>query len=104
MNDSNFLLPEKWYIEITDDNREIVNNWKVKQQYNNNLLDNLFYKYVDCEAAGWVVRVDELRSSYTLITTEQFIEHVLHQKINKTESKEENLDYLISLFKNLNIK
>ena len=28
-----FILPEKWYIEITDDNREIVNRWKIKQTY-----------------------------------------------------------------------
>lgn len=27
---TDFVLPEKWYIEITDDNREIVNNWKIK--------------------------------------------------------------------------
>ena len=100
----NFILPEKWYIKITDDNREIVNNWKVKQQYNKSLLDNLSYKYVDQD--GWVVAPWEVGrlDGYALLTTDQFIEHVLHQKINKSESKEENLDYLISLFNNLNIK
>ncbi len=101
---TDFVLPEKWYIEITDDNREIVNNWKIRQQFNESLLNNLNYKYVDCNG-----RVDYLgprRDSgwFCLITTEQFIEHVLHQSISKSESKKENLDYLIPIFKELNIK
>lgn len=98
-----FTLPEKWYIEITDDNREIVNNWKVKQVYNDSLFDNLSYRYVDYEGHGWrMLGVGGV--GLFLITTEQFIEHVLHQTSNKTESKKENLDYLIELFNNLNIK
>lgn len=49
---TDFILPEKWYIKITDDNREIVNNWKILQPFNESLLNNLDYKYVNCNGFG----------------------------------------------------
>lgn len=49
----NYIFPENnWYIEITDDNRKVVNDWKIKQQYNDDLFENLDYKYVNCGSGG----------------------------------------------------
>lgn len=90
---------ENWYIEITDDNRKIVNDWKIKQKYSNNLFDNLHYKYVNWngEWAGG-------RSGWWLalgfeITTEQFIEYILKQPL-----EEPSYSYLTPLLKKLNVK
>ncbi len=106
--DNDFILPENWYIEITNDNREIVNNWRIQKTFNKSLLNNLNYKYVNCngQCAPWAVGLFgwPAEGSWILITTEQFIEHVLHQLISKSESKKENLDYLIPIFKELNVK
>lgn len=90
---------ENWYIEITDDNRKIVNDWKIKQKYSNNLFDNLHYKYVNWNGAAvrggrgvGVVGGFE-------ITTEQFIEYILKQPL-----EEPSYSYLTPLLKKLNVK
>lgn len=91
---------ENWYIEITDDNRKIVNDWKIKQKYSNNLFDNLHYKYVNWngaavrEGGGWLVLVGDFE-----ITTEQFIEYILKQPL-----EEPSYSYLTPLLKKLNVK
>lgn len=107
MNDD-FILPKRWYIEITDDNREIVNSWKIKQIPNKNLYDNIEFKYVCYEGYGWWLarcgRIEVVLVTYEKITTEQFITHVLKQQFDDTPKQLENLDYLIPLFKELNIK
>lgn len=89
---------ENWYIEITDDNRKIVNDWKIKQKYSNNLFDNLHYKYVNWNGAGvgeGGVEVDVVFE----ITTEQFIEYILKQPL-----EEPSYSYLTPLLKKLNVK
>lgn len=86
---------ENWYIEITDDNRKIVNDWKIKQKYSNNLFDNLHYKYVNWNggpsAGDWSWGFE--------ITTEQFIEYILKQPL-----EEPSYSYLTPLLKKLNVK
>lgn len=52
MVEEDFVLPQYWYIEITDDNRKIVNDWKIKQEYNNDLFENLQYRYVYYDGGG----------------------------------------------------
>lgn len=105
---TDFILPNKWYIKITDNNREIVNNWKIKQIPNKNLYDNIEFKYVCYGGYGWIqsqaVLVRFGVGAYEKITTEQFITHVLKQQFDDTPKQLENLDYLIPLFKELNIK
>lgn len=89
---------ENWYIEITDDNRKIVNDWKIKQKYSNNLFDNLHYKYVNWNGAGgqWVLNFFVVDFE---ITTEQFIEYILKQPL-----EEPSYSYLTPLLKKLNVK
>lgn len=75
-----------------------------KQTWNKSLFDHEEYKYVGHDGAGQVI----LNSSYEkMITIEQFKKYVL--KIEETELEytsaiEEDCNYLIDLFKELNIK
>lgn len=89
-----FILPEKWYIEVTDDNREIINNWKIKQKYNKSLY-HYDYKYVNHEGEG----SEEGWSAgmwwcfcFTKITDKQFKKYVLKQSSEYLDpTKEESL-------------
>ncbi len=101
-----FILPEKWYIEITDDNRKIVNDWKIKQPiWNSSLFDNLYWNFVQNDGTGgryggfdvnWVGFFEE-------ITTEQFINYVLNQQSSINQNIND-LEPLKKLLINLNIK
>ncbi|KKP65128.1 MAG: hypothetical protein UR61_C0032G0012, partial [candidate division WS6 bacterium GW2011_GWE1_34_7] len=46
-----FILPEKWYIEITDENKQISNDWKIKQRFNDSLF-KYDYLYVNYDGGG----------------------------------------------------
>jgi hypothetical protein len=84
-----------WYIEVTDENRHIINPWKVKQKYNLDLFENLDRKYVDWKGA-------RDRAGRERISTEDFIKYVLTEEPVKTKS--EDMSYLVSLLNKLNIK
>lgn len=73
-----FVLPEDWYVEIPNDlkNKILLNNWKIKQKYNNDLFENPQYKYVQYEGAGW--RWFDVMAG-CLITFDQFKQYVLKQ-------------------------
>lgn len=85
-----------WYIEITDENRKIINDWKVNQSFSDDLFINPQYKYINYlgEREGWV----GCGGGVELITTEEFIKYVLKQSI-----QEQSCDYLTPLLKKLNI-
>ena len=91
-------LPKEWYIEITDENRAIVNSWKIKQYYNDDLFNNLQYKYITLEGVGrgWVGLGEGIE-----ITTAQFQKYVLKETPVKIE---EDYSYLTPLLKKWNIK
>jgi hypothetical protein len=73
-----YKFPENnWYIEIDDDNRELVNNWKIKTIYNQNLIQYPDLKYVDLDGCGLNTEIEAL-GKYK-ITTEQFRQYVLKQ-------------------------
>lgn len=87
------LFPEKWYIEITDENRHIVNPWKISQYYNDDLFKFNHYKYVKYtgSAAG-----RERDGSLVEITTEQFEIYVLGKPDKVVE---DNNDRLLAILK-----
>jgi len=41
-----FILPEYWCVEVIDENRELINNWKLKQTYTDNLFKNRQYNFI----------------------------------------------------------
>lgn len=98
-----YKFPENnWYIEIDNDNIEIVNNWKIKQPYDNDLYKFPKIKLVDFNGVG----VEEGESIETTkrrciqITTEQFKQYVLKTKVKCFK----DYKYLEPLFKQLCIK
>ena len=98
---NNFILPEKWYIKINDDNREIINNWKIQQSYYNlSLFNNRHYTFVDNDGAGWT---NQPFNDSLELTTQQFIDYVLNP-IPTQSIINEDLNHLKELLINLNIK
>jgi hypothetical protein len=99
MKDKEYVFPENnWYIKITDENREVLNNWKIKQNYSDSLYNNPQYKYVYCDGLEADVVGGGL---FFEITFDQLKKYVLKEEESQPIS--ENLDYLIPLFKKLNI-
>ncbi len=99
MTNEEYIFPkDNWYIEITDDNRELVNNCKIKQKWNRDLFEYLQYTYVSFDGSGWGKSIPKGIS----ITTSQFKEYVLNEKEEIIIS--EDLSYLEELLNKLNIK
>lgn len=94
-----FKLPEKWYIKLDDDNRELVNKWKLNSEYPS---DCYRHNYVIVEYDGCGIQEGEDGEDGSIeITTEQFIKYVLHKDI---KVEEQDYHYLIGVLEKLNIK
>lgn len=74
-----FVLPEKWCIEVTDENRDILNNYRINiKKYS---ITPITYKYMYKDGSG---------DSFTLfyakeITFEQFLKYILKQETMEKE-------------------
>ncbi len=75
-----YIFPENnWYIEITNDNKKIVNDWKIQQKWNEDLYKNN-KNYVDFDGNSGI-EITNRRSKLTQITTDEFIQYVLKQDV-----------------------
>ena len=81
-----FVLPEKWWIKITSENKDILNSWKKSQPYTGEIKDNHIYI---SEVGGLYIN-DEYIDKYTIITFDQFKKYVL--KDNNEVTKEKVID------------
>lgn len=86
---TDFVLPEKWAIEINPDNVDMLVDWRGYRIVND---DDGYYMLCDIPEGhhasverGYVSRT--LFSGYTLITTEQFKQYVLNQKPTETSTE-----------------
>lgn len=86
---TDFVLPEKWAIEINPDNVDMLVDWRGYLIVND---DDGYYMMCDIPEGhhasverGYVSRT--LFSGYTLITTEQFKQYVLNQKPTETSTE-----------------
>lgn len=70
-----FVLPEEWYIKVTDENKSVINNWKINQKYNNNLYD-YNYIYVQHDGAG---QAGGWKEPGWEITFDQFKQYVMKE-------------------------
>lgn len=74
-----FVLPEKWCIEVTDENRDILNNYRINiKKYS---ITPITYKYMYNDGSG---------DSFTLfyakeITFKQFLKYILKQETMEKE-------------------
>lgn len=53
VKDNDFVLPEKWYVEVTPENKSTLNDWKVKQQYPLSLY-SFDYKFIVENGGGYI--------------------------------------------------
>jgi hypothetical protein len=75
-----YIFPENnWYIEITDDNKKIVNDWKIQQEWKQDLY-TVEKKYVDFNGNSGI-EITNRRSKLTQITTDEFIQYVLKEYV-----------------------
>lgn len=81
MNMTQNKLPKKWYIKVTDENREMLNKFKLSKSK----IQIINYDYVGCDGFGWYC-LNTVLQTYTEITTEQFKQLVL--KEGNMEQKE----------------
>jgi hypothetical protein len=75
-----YKLPEEWYIEITDENKQILNDWKIQQPFNQPIDSYKSIKYVTQNGGrdlGWLGGF----FPYSEITTNEFIQYVLKQDV-----------------------
>lgn len=109
LNGNDFELPEKWCI-----NREHfpdICQWFNENHHNSPAWDGDFKKMYN----GWYTHypgltgghtMNRIASGYTEITYEQFKEYVYNPQytLPLEDESPENLDYLIDMFKKLNIE
>ena len=99
-----YVFPNKWYIEITDENKEVLNAWKINLIDFNSSID--FYnppiKYINCWGAGipgeWPSWGDA--PSYIKITFDEFKKYVLGYEIIE-EPANQDYTYLINMLKEI---
>lgn len=85
-----FVLPEKWCVEITESNREVLLDWVRKQPNYTGRFEHLFVagaivlsKHPSDDSylwAGDVNGLESVHSNFKLITFEQFQKYVLKQE------------------------
>lgn len=75
-------LPEKWYVEVTNENNGILNKFKLSKEK----AEILHYNYVCYEGFGWLNLTTGLEN-YTKITTEQFKKFILKENMEQKEVK-----------------
>lgn len=104
LNESSFVLPEKWAIKITPDNVDMLIEWRGFGIRN---YDVSYYMMCDIpegyEASvtrGYVS--SSLMSGYKVITTEQFIQYVLNQ--TPTNMPQETTPQAETIISNLEIE
>lgn len=82
MKKDTFVLPKYWVLKITPENKAIVNEWKIKQEYNDDLFKYPEYTHVNSDGGGEVSTDFEKENS---ITFEQFKTHILKEKTMEKE-------------------
>jgi hypothetical protein len=94
-----YVFPNKWYIEITDENKEVLNAWKINQFFNKSIDSyNPHIKYINDVGGGEFVGWDEGRRIgwNKKITFDEFKKYVLGYEIIK-EPANQDYTYLIDM-------
>ena len=96
-----YTFPENnWYLKIDDENKDIVNNWRINviKRYN---IDCNYY-YIMNDSLGYGSNANSIPDSKVEISTSQFKEYILKEEVIKPIINE-NIDYLNDLLNKLNI-
>jgi len=90
-----YVFPNNWYIEITDENKEVLNAWKINQFYNKSIDSyNLPIKYINDKGSGGSPTKGWGRDKK--ITFDEFKKYVLGYEIIK-EPANQDYTYLIDM-------
>lgn len=91
-----YVFPNKWYIEITDENKEVLNAWKINQFYSKSIDSyNPPIRYINQQGAGVEGGGGEWRGRKK-ITFDEFKKYVLGYEIIK-EPANQDYTYLIDM-------
>ena len=74
VKDDDFVLPEKWYVEVTTENKNVLNDWKIKQQWPLSLY-SFDYEFIVENGGGYIY--EESIKDRVKITFGQFKKYVL---------------------------
>ena len=89
-----YVFPNNWYIEITDENKEVLNAWKINQFYSKSIDSyNLPIKYINDKGAGGSSPEGGRDKK---ITFDEFKKYVLGYEIIK-EPANQDYTYLIDM-------
>lgn len=78
--DDDFVLPKKWYVEVTTENKSTLNDWKVKQQWPLSLY-SFDYKFIVENGGGYIY--EGSIKDRVKITFGQFKKYVLKQDVEE---------------------
>lgn len=92
--EKSFTLPKYWYIKITEDNKELLTQWR-REVFNLTADISSFYCLFENGLGGRWGRWGSVR----LLNTEEFKKYVF----NPTTPTKEDMSYLVNLLKKLNI-
>jgi len=76
-----FVLPEKWFIKITDENKEVLNEWKRNTKFKQTITEKESFVVED----GGMYGTKYWSDNKTEITFEQFKKYVLKQETMEKE-------------------
>ena len=95
-----FILPNKWCIELNNDNIDLIQKWR-KETFNyDGDISKCKYIYYD----GLVDVLGRAGRWRFFLSTEQFIQYVLKESPLQSIPIIENYDYLITVLHKLNIR
>ena len=99
-----FKLPNAWYIKVTLENKLVLEKWRWPGRIDLFLELNQVVGITDYNQKGHNPETSTDCFNNFQITYDQFVKYVLNQELTlEKEIKKENLNYLIDLFKELNI-
>ena len=99
-------IPDRWFVEVTEENRSVINDWKINQIYKLSLYDELNCKFVKEDGCGWSSGKPDmlLHDSYKSveISFDFFKERII--KLSDKHNKDEDNNRLIEILKERGIK
>ena len=81
VRNDDFVLPEKWYVEVNTENKSTLNDWKIKQQWPLSLY-SFDYEFIVENGGGYIY--EESIKDRVKITFDQFKKYVLKQDVEES--------------------
>lgn len=99
---NSFVLPERWHVLVTEENQQIVSDWRLEYKNTKNLINiDKIVGICNPGEKGHNPKTELKSDTYDFgieITTEQFRKYVLGLNVEAEDTK-----YLINIFKELGV-